>query len=339
MMSKYRLLLTGCGSAGLCAVGVAEEAGRGKLAAIFDPREAAIKETLSLYPDAIPGDDYVQLLKDTKPDAVIIAGPDHLHAEQAVIALEHGAHLLIEKPLSTTVADARKIIDKAKETGLHVMVDHTERYAWPNREIALAAKEGRAGKIFFVQGDYAFDHWPWYSEKGEYYTPWRIDKNNPQNILFGGGYHYLDLMLWVVGSEVEEVYCYSNKFCAPEFPSDDCLILIFKFENGVLGKCFVSCGCKHPGAAQRIEVFGTEGTLTGQAMLQKGRNGQEQLEKITGELIGGHGWGETVIEFLDLLEGKIENPIPATFAAKTVSLCEAALKSLKSHKPEKPERV
>jgi predicted dehydrogenase len=339
MMSKYRLLLTGCGDAGLCAVEVAEKEGRGKLAAIFDPREAAIKKTLSLYPNAVPGNDYVQLLKDTKPDAVIIAGPDHLHAEQAVIALEHGAHLLIEKPLCTTVADARKIIDKAKETGLHVMVDQTLRYVWPNREISLAAKEGRAGKIFFVQGDYAGDLWPWYSEEGENYTPWRIDKTKPQDILLGGGCHPLDLMMWVVDSEVEEVFCYSNKFCVPEFPSDDCLILIFKFENGVLGKCLVSCGCKHAGAAQQIEVFGTEGTLTGQAMLQKGRNGQEQLEKITGELIGGHGWGGSVIEFLDLLEGKIENPIPATFAAKTVALCEAALKSLKTHKPEMPERV
>ena len=338
-MSTYRFLLSGCGDAGLCVAEVAAKDGRGEIAALFDPRAEAVEQTQELYPNAVAGDDYVKLIQDTKPDVVVIAGPDHLHAEQALTALEHGAHVLIEKPLTTTVADARRVIAAAEQTDLHVMVDHTLRYVWPHKEIALAAREGRAGQIFYVQGDYAGDLWPWYSDQGDRYTPWRIDPKHPQDILLGGGCHPIDLMLWVVGSEVDEVHCYSNKFCVPEFPADDCLILIFRFENGVLGECFISCGCKSGGSASPLEVFGTEGTLSVGKLLRGPGRDVDLEDTSTGTLIGGHGWGGSVVDFLDTLDGKIENPIPAQFAAKTVALCEAALRSVESHKPEKVERI
>ena len=66
-----------------------------------------------LYPDAASGDDFAALLKATRPDVAVIAGPDHLHAEQTLLALAHGCHALVEKPLATTVADARRVVEAA----------------------------------------------------------------------------------------------------------------------------------------------------------------------------------------------------------------------------------
>ena len=56
-----------------------------------------------------------------------------------------------------------------------------------------------------------------------------------------------------------------------------------------------------------------------------------------GEVGGGHGWAGAVVDFLDVLEGKKPNPIPARFGAKTVAVCDAAFRSMASGKPERPE--
>lgn len=192
---------------------------------------------------------------------MVIAGPDHLHADQTIMALEHGCHTLIEKPFATTVEDAQRIIEAEQRTGLHVMADHTYRYMYPWREMVLATQAGEIGEVFFIQGDYIHDMTEWYWPHGSWHTPWRIDKENPQNILLGGGIHPIDLMLWAVDSPVVEVCMYSSAKCVPEFPSEDCYILIMKFENGVLGKCYVTSGCSGPTWYGLFESYGVDGTL------------------------------------------------------------------------------
>jgi predicted dehydrogenase len=97
---------------------------------------------------------------------VVVAGPDHLHTDQAILALEHGCHVLIEKPLATTVADAQRILDAEVHSGRHVMTDQTMRYMYPWHEMARLAKSGGIGDLFFIQGDYIHDMWHHYSPQG-----------------------------------------------------------------------------------------------------------------------------------------------------------------------------
>jgi len=340
-MNNFKTLICGCGGAGLRVAQVVTTDGRGTIVGLFDPQSEQIGKMQEQYPDAIAGDHYERLLKQTQPDVVVVAGPDHLHAEQTITALEHGCHVLVEKPLATTVADAKKIIDAQSKTNLHVMTDHTMRYMYPWREMALAAKSGRIGKVFFIQGDYIHDMWHYYSPQGSRYTPWRIDKHHPQNILLGGGCHPIDLMLWTIEAPVVEVYAYSNKFSVPEFPSDDCYILILKFENGVLGKVYVTSGYSGEGMAKGmgggfLAVYGTEGTLWKGKLYRRDQKPVELEDTSVGEVVGGHGWAESVVEFLDLLAGEIENPIPARIGARIVAVCEAAFDAIKSGRPQRP---
>ena len=340
-MDNFKILICGSGSAGLHAGQIAETDGRGKVVGLFEPISGQLKKAKEKYPDASAGDDYVGLLKETSPDAVIVAGPDHLHAEQTITALEHGCHVLVEKPLSTTVADARKIIDAESKAGMQVMTDHTMRYMYPWKEMALAAKSGRIGEIFFVQGDYIHDMWELYSPQGKKYTPWRVDKDNPQNILLGGGCHPLDLILWTIESPVVEVYAFSNKLSAPDFPSDDCYIVILKFENGVAGKVYVTGGCSGHGMGDgmgggHLAVYGSEGTLWKGKLYRRHQETVDIEDTSEGEVVGGHGWAGSVVDFLDTLEGKIENPIPSQVGARIVAVCEAAFKAIESGQPQRP---
>ncbi|MXZ76177.1 MAG: Gfo/Idh/MocA family oxidoreductase [Gemmatimonadetes bacterium] len=334
----YSILLSGCGSAGKFVAQVAEQSARARVTALFDPSGEQLAAARSHYPDAVTGDDLGSLIEDTRPDIVAVAGPDHLHADQAVLALELGAHALVEKPLATTVADARRIMDAADRTDLTVMTDHTIRYMYPWREMSRAAKSGEIGDIFFVQGDYIHDMWSIYQPGERRHTPWRIDRQHPQNILLGGGCHPIDNILSTVDSPVVEVFAYSSKMSVPEFPSDDCYIVMLKFENGVLGKVFVSSGCSgHGMGGGMLAVYGTEGTLWNGKLYRRGEE-PVTLPNVSDEAaVGGHGWGRSVIDFLDTLDGRIENPIPARMGARVVAVCEAGLESVRTGRPQTPD--
>jgi predicted dehydrogenase len=204
-----------------------------------------------------------------------------------------------------------------------------------------AAKAGNIGEVFFVQGDYIHDMTEYYLAQGRSSTPWRVDKQNPQNILLGGGIHPIDLMLWAVDSPVDEVFMYSNKKCVPEFPSDDSYILIMRFANNVLGKCYVTSGCSGPAGGKDfhrfLECYGTTGTLFQGKLHRRNEEPVEMEDTASANLIGGHGWGGSVPDFLSLLEGKIENPITALAGARNVSICEAGMESVRTGKPQRPE--
>ena len=85
-----------------------------------------------------------------------------------------------------------------------------------------------------------------------------------------------------------------------------------------------------------LAVYGTEGTLWNGQLFRRGEPTVELEETSEGNVVGGHGWGRSVVEFLDTLEGKIENPIPASFGARTVAVCEAALASIRTGQPQRP---
>ena len=336
-MAPFTLLIAGCGSAGRSVAHVAARDGRGQIAALVDPRPHQLEKQLELYPDAATGADYAALLKETQPDVVVVAGPDHLHAAQTLLALEHGCHVLVEKPLATTTAAAHRIVAAAAASDRQVMTDHTMRYMHPWGAMARAAQEGQIGEIFFIQGDYIHDMWSYYSKDGSTHTPWRADQQHPQNILLGGGCHPIDLILWTIDSPVEEVFAYAHKMTVPEFPSDDCHILSLKFQSGALGKVFVTSGCSgHGMGGGMLAVYGAEGSLWQGKLYRRGEEPVVFEDKL-GEIVGGHGWAGAVVDFLDVLEGKIPNPIPARFGAKTVAVCEAALASMASGKPQRPE--
>ena len=341
-MSPYKIMICGCGGAGYYAAKTAVADGRGEVVGLFDPRQEQRSKLAELYPVAVQGADYEALLKQTQPDIVIIASPDHLHADQAILALEHGSHVLVEKPLATTVEDAQRILDTEARTGLQVMTDHTVRYMSPWKEMARLVQTGDIGRVFFVEGNYIHDMLAYYSAQGRSYTPWRVDQQNPQNILLGGGCHPIDLMLWAVGERVTEVFAYSNKLSVPEFPSDDCYILLLKFENEVMGKIFVTSGC----SAQTLEgeigggylaAYGVDGTLWRGKRYRRGEEPVAIDLDTAQTAVGGHGWGGSVVAFLDCLDGKTPNPIPARNGARVVSVCEAALKAIQTGQPQKPE--
>ena len=233
--------------------------------------------------------------------------------------------------MATSVEDARKLLEAEERTGKIIMVDYTMRYSHPWGTMMQAAKEGRIGKIFYLAGFYIHDMWNWYDEKGKRPTPWRIDKDNPQNILFGGGCHGLDMVLYVMEDDpVSEVYCCGNRLSGSDMPIEDCFLVSMKFESGAIGKVFVTSGCNRGDFGKMFEAYGTDGTLVDGKLLR--RTSEPELLPQSDNIQQGHGWNLTVRDFLDVLDGKRENWMNSTFGARNVSICQAAMRSLRSGK-------
>ena len=331
MIAKYRALIIGLGSAGTAVMNEMKKDGRAEPVAFVETRTERIEQLKGAYPDAIIGTDYVKILQTCRPDVVVAAGPDYLHGPQCLAALEAGCHVLIEKPMATSVEDARKLLEAEERTGKIIMVDYTMRYSHPWGTMMQAAKEGRIGKIFYLAGFYVHDMWNWYDENGKRPTPWRIDKDNPQNILFGGGCHGLDMVLYVMEDDpVTEVYCYGNRLSGSNMPIEDCFLVSMKFASGAIGKVFVTSGCNRGDFGKMFEAYGTDGTLVDGKLLR--RTSEPELLPRSDNVQKGHGWNLTVRDFLDVLDGKRENWMNSTFGARNVSICEAAMRSLKSGK-------
>jgi predicted dehydrogenase len=102
-----------------------------------------------LYPAVRTYRDVEQVLADPEVDAVVVATPVSTHFELALAALTAGKHVLVEKPITQTSAEARQLIDEAERRGLTLMVDHTFVYTSAVRKISELLENGSLGRLLY----------------------------------------------------------------------------------------------------------------------------------------------------------------------------------------------
>lgn len=149
--------------------------------------------------------DYASLLARGDIDAVLIATPHADHCPQVIAAAAAGKHVLVEKPMATSVADCTKMIDACGRSGVHLEVIQTQRFRgalWRTRQLIA---EGAIGQVRMLQGrslftDYVVGSSPWAGEE-----------------LHGGafldtGVHFFDLMRFLTGKEPDSIFSRLNTF-------------------------------------------------------------------------------------------------------------------------------
>ncbi|KGI77246.1 Gfo/Idh/MocA family protein [Oleiagrimonas soli] len=165
-------------------------------------------------------------------DGVIISSPNPFHAEQARICIEAGITVLIEKPITVSVADAEAIARLADEKGVHVLVGHHRAHS-PLLGLARETiQQGRLGRIVTVMGSAQFYKPPDYFEAG----PWRQE--------VGGGPILINLIheignLRSLCGEITAVQALSSS-AMRGFPVEDTVAINLMFENGALGTFMLS---------------------------------------------------------------------------------------------------
>jgi predicted dehydrogenase len=160
-------------------------------------------------------------------DAVVIVTPHTLHYSQAKLALEHGVHVLVEKPMVTNTVDAYDLWRTVKRTGKLLAITFQSPYTNNFGYLAGERDSGSLGKVQAVNG--------WISQNwlGLTTNTWRQDP-----AMSGGGYmydtgaHLLNAMMWLMNDPVVEVGCFLDQ---RNSPVDITATAILKFQGGAMG--------------------------------------------------------------------------------------------------------
>ena len=272
--------------------------------------------------------DYRDVIANARLDAVIIATPDQLHREVAVAFLEAGVHVMCEKPLALTREDMNAIVAATQKTDKKFMVGQICRFTPAFAKAKELVEAGTIGELYYVESEYAHDY-----EKMLRSVPkhWRTDPL--RHGVIGGGCHAVDLLRWIAGDPTE-VTAYGVHKLLPMVPYDDTTISILKFPNNVIGKIFVSTGCKR-NYTMRTLLYGTKGTIIcdntsdHMQLFTIGEDGMSVNEKpqIIPIDVNNHNALQEFHVFADAILNDTPIPTNAIEGAKSVEVCLSIVES------------
>lgn len=201
--------------------------------------------------------DYKELIEAEKPELVSIATESGSHAEIALYCIEKGVHVIIEKPMAMSIEDADKIIALAEEKHVKVSACHQNRFNVAVQELRKALESGRFGKI-----SHGSIHVRWNRNKGYYdQAPWRGTWAQDGGALMNQCIHGIDLLRWMMGNEVDEVYGATRQQFHDYLEAEDIGMAVVKFKNGAIGTIEGTTNVYPKNLEETLYLFGENGTV------------------------------------------------------------------------------
>lgn len=205
-----------------------------------------------------PFTDLTTMIREAGIDAVVIATPHPLHADQAVAAARAGAHVLVEKPMAITAADCDRMIAAAQQAGVKLGVISQRRLYAPVQRVRAAIDAGKIGRP--IVGSVTMLGW----RSAEYYEmdAWRGTwEGEGGGVMVNQAVHQLDLFQWLMGP-IAEVFGYWANLNHPTIEVEDTAVAVVRFRSGALGTILTS-NSQNPGLYGHIHVHGENGASIG----------------------------------------------------------------------------
>ncbi|MEO8486905.1 MAG: Gfo/Idh/MocA family oxidoreductase [Betaproteobacteria bacterium] len=223
-MSSLRIGVVGAGMIGRRHIATALASPDAELVGVADTLPASDPFIASLPAPYFAS--HRELLAATRPDAVVIATPNRLHVAMGIDFARAGVHMIVEKPIADTIADACELLREAKRANVHVLVGHHRRYHAQAGEARRIVADGRLGKLVAATV-------LWAARKPDAYfdATWRRTA--------GGGpvlinlIHEID-MLRFLGGEIASVSGLASR-AMRGFEVEDSAAVMLRFANGALG--------------------------------------------------------------------------------------------------------
>lgn len=201
--------------------------------------------------------DYRELLAAEKPVLASIATQSGIHAEIALACIDAGVHVIIEKPMAMTMADAEEIICRSREKGVKVSACHQNRFNVAVQETRKALEAGRFGRL-----SHGSVHVRWNRNRGYYdQAPWRGTWAQDGGCLMNQCIHGIDLLRWMMGDEVEEVYGVTKQQFHSYLQCEDIGMAVVKFKNGAVGTIEGTTNVYPKNLEETLYLFGETGTV------------------------------------------------------------------------------
>jgi predicted dehydrogenase len=195
------------------------------------------------------------LLARPDVDAICVCTPSGLHARQTIGAARAGKHVLVEKPLALSLADADAMLAACHEAGV-VFGVALQRRTDPQFQAAYAAiAAGELGRMLLGSITIPYIRPQSYYESAAWRGTWALDGGGA---LMNQGIHLVDLLLWLMGDVAEVEARLDTLDHAIEV--EDCVAATLRFANGALGSIAATTAAS-PGFPHRVEVYGSMGGL------------------------------------------------------------------------------
>lgn len=201
---------------------------------------------------------YKQMLAEN-PDIelISIATESGLHAEIALYCIEHNKNVIIEKPMVMSIADADKIIEAAGKHGVKVSACHQNRFNIAVQKMRKALEAGRFGKI-----SHGSIHVRWNRDKNYYdQAPWRGTWAQDGGALMNQCIHGIDLLRWMMGGEIDEVYGKTKQQFHHYLEAEDLGMAVVSFKNGAVATIEGTTNVYPKNLEETLYLFGETGTV------------------------------------------------------------------------------
>lgn len=203
-------------------------------------------------------EDYKEMIKaHPEIELAAITTESGVHAEIALYCIDHGINVIIEKPMAMSMKDAEEIIRRSEEKHVKVSACHQNRFNVAVQEMRKALEAGRFGKL-----SHGSIHVRWNRNK-DYYrqAPWRGTWAQDGGALMNQCIHGIDLLRWMMGDEVEEVYGVTRQQFHHYLEAEDIGMAVVKFKNGAVATIEGTTNVYPRNLEETLYLFGENGTV------------------------------------------------------------------------------
>ena len=201
--------------------------------------------------------DYKKMIEEVQPTLVGIATESGVHAEIALFCIDHGVNCIIEKPIAMNMDDADEIVRRSEEKHVKVAACHQNRFNLAVQEMRKALEAGRFGKL-----SHGSIHVRWNRNEGYYnQASWRGKWASDGGALMNQCIHGIDLLRWMFGDEVEEVYGVTRQQFHHYLEAEDIGMAVVKFKNGAIGTIEGTTNVYPKNLEETLYMFGEKGTV------------------------------------------------------------------------------
>lgn len=303
-----------------------------KIIAVCDIVKSRADETAVLY-GAKSYESYEELLQNSEVDAVSVCTPNYLHAPISIAALKAGKHVLCEKPMATSRADAEEMIETASKSGKKLMIAHNQRFVPSHAKAREILASGEIGKVYSFRTAFGHPGPEGWSVDGK--ESWFFEKDKAFIGAMGDlGVHKTDLIRYLLNEEIVEVGSFVET-SAKEFATvDDNAVCILKSESGIIGTLAASWA--YTASEDNSTIIYAEKAIL---RLEDDPVNSLVVQYQTGEVVkyelggiqtndsGGQSSSKVIDQFVDSILVDKEVPVSGTEGMNSLQVVLAALES------------
>jgi len=342
-MNTVKLALVGAGVIGQRHLKALDSlaGSEAELVAIADPGTASVE--LANDKGVPHFSDTKDLFDTVKPDGVIVAAPTEHHLTPTLACLKAGSHVLVEKPIMATIAEAEQVIELATHCQKHVLVGHQRRYYSRVHKARELIREGRLGKLVAVHGQ-----WNLRKPDSYYESDWR--KAWQAGPVLTNLIHEIDYLRYICG-DIDSIVAETSNL-VQGFEKEDVAALLIRFKSGALGTFMLSDQTNSPWTWEfatgeninfattgqnAIRFMGTEASLDF-PNLQLWHQGDaeaswhEPFESEKFELPLEDAYVQQLQHFIEVIRGNAEPVIDAQDATETLRATVAVFEAARERK-------